>query len=339
LTPTPDASSQPYEMCGIAMTPRPPISSQPSEMCGIAMAPKPPFSSQPSEMCGIAMTPRPPATFQPSEMCGIARAIETMAAAIQHQSAVIVETHRTFMQQWEAARVTTAASVPCVGEFSPLEERAEMVKRSEVVPNGVVCQQKGESSGEMAKRNQHKPGDRSPYQRTGASSSQPLQSESMSMKCYRCKRSHLQGNCSKQSAEKKCFVCQKEGHYARVCPDRKGQVATGEVQQRGENGGRPQVVEKRCRRCDGPHLVKDCHADKKSDKKCYVCQSGGHLARDCPTRGEQLDTKDCHQLTDKKCYVCQRGGHLARDCPNRGEQLDTGRVQQGRVEGESVECI
>ncbi|XP_022633688.1 uncharacterized protein LOC106754493 isoform X1 [Vigna radiata var. radiata] len=351
MTPRPPAPSQPYEMCGLAMAPRPPVSSQPSDMWGIAMTPRPLASSQPSEMGGIAMTPKPltssqpyemcglavaptpPVSSQPSEMYGIARAMETMAAIIQHQNEVIVESHRTFMQQLEAARVTTPAPVPCVGEFSPLEQTTKIEKRSEVMPNRVVCQQKGESSGEMAKTNQHKPCDRSPYQRTGASSSQPLRSQSMSMKCYRCKRSHLQGNCH-QSAEKKCFVCQKEGHYARVCPNRKGPVAKGVEQQRGENGGRPQVVQKKCRRCDGPHMVKDCHADKKSDKKCYVCRSGGHLARDCPTRGEQLDAKDCQQPTDKKCYRCQRGGHIARDCPTRGEQLDTGRVQQGRVEGE-----
>lgn len=40
-----------------------------------------------------------------------------------------------------------------------------------------------------------------------------------------------------------------------------------------------------------------------SDKRCYKCDTVGHLAKDCPSDAEN------------KCYTCNEPGHIARDCP------------------------
>lgn len=50
------------------------------------------------------------------------------------------------------------------------------------------------------------------------------------------------------------------------------------------------------------------------NRKCFVCQRKGHIARDCwynkETRSQTTDTTH-------RCYECQGYGHFAKDCANR----------------------
>ena len=80
----------------------------------------------------------------------------------------------------------------------------------------------------------------------------------------------------------KCYICGKDGHWARECPNKA--TANAVNAQRGGQGGR-------------------------NTFRCYNCGKTGHAARDCPLPKQP-----------KKCYICGSDKHLQKDCPKNNRQ-------------------
>ena len=60
-----------------------------------------------------------------------------------------------------------------------------------------------------------------------------------------------------------------------------------------------------CFKCGGAHRAQDCGRGVNVvdvEKKCYICNSPAHLARQCPKRRQVI------------CFQCGRPGHYSRDC-------------------------
>ena len=80
----------------------------------------------------------------------------------------------------------------------------------------------------------------------------------------------------------RCYICGKEGHWARECPSKA--AANAANAQRGGQGGR-------------------------NTFRCYNCGKTGHAARDCPLPRQS-----------KKCFTCGSDKHLQKDCPQNNRQ-------------------
>ena len=65
---------------------------------------------------------------------------------------------------------------------------------------------------------------------------------------------------------------------------------------------------------------------RKQGNKCYVCDSHGHFARECPSKVEQQEEK-------LQCYNCKGYGHMSRDCPSGDSYPHRRRKKRGRGRG------
>ncbi|XP_027912659.1 uncharacterized protein LOC114172271 [Vigna unguiculata] len=97
-----------------------------------------------------------------------------------------------------------------IREFPLLVEQAKMIEQLEADPHRVMRSHPGNNTGG---RQQKKP-----YSR-------PQRGGQGLMKCYECGGAHLRRNCPKlhgaKPDERKCYNCQKPGHFANSCPEKK----------------------------------------------------------------------------------------------------------------------
>merc|ERR1711953_641858 len=96
---------------------------------------------------------------------------------------------------------------------------------------------------------------------------------------------------------KKCYICNKEGHLAKDCwfnQQSKQQQIRNEFQ-----GFRNE--EKKIR--------------------CFICDRYGHIAKDCWFKEKYQEQKDkgYNREDDRRCNTCHEIGHLARDCKRHEE--------------------
>ena len=59
-----------------------------------------------------------------------------------------------------------------------------------------------------------------------------------------------------------------------------------------------------------------------SKKNCFICEKYGHLARDCPSKGNKSGNKF-------QCFNCKGFGHMSRDCPS-GDSYPRGNKKKSR---------
>lgn len=116
-----------------------------------------------------------------------------------------------------------------------------------------------------------------------------------------------------------CYICNKEGHFARECDQKRPERENNRGYLHHYLGPR----EMKCYNCQGTgHIARDCPSERQerqdrpersynqrsTGSKCYNCQQFGHMAKDCTkTQGQ------------KECYNCKKVGHISRECPEGGD--------------------
>ncbi|XP_047180586.1 uncharacterized protein LOC124847194 [Vigna umbellata] len=117
-----------------------------------------------------------------------------------------------------------------IKKFLALVEKMKKVELLEMNRNRVERTRKNKFNGGKSGKK--------PYQRP-----QPLMLAAV--KCFECGGAHYKRDCLKLSRvkveEKRCFVCNKLGHFTHVCPDKK---ITHAQQQPSSSGAKPKIVER-----------------------------------------------------------------------------------------------
>jgi len=109
-----------------------------------------------------------------------------------------------------------------------------------------------------------------------------------------------------------CNRCEKTGHFARECPEKRGEKRDRKY---GAGGG------PKCYKCYRVgHFARDC---KDGEDRCYRCFGSGHIAKNC-TQLTCMNCnkighiiKDCPNAGTKTCYKCGGIGHILKECPSR----------------------
>lgn len=128
-----------------------------------------------------------------------------------------------------------------------------------------------------------------------------------------------------QTANNRCFKCNKEGHLQGDCHetiDANGNIIN-------------KTINNKCHRCGKEgHIKKDCHETTDAngniintpiDIHCHKCGKGGHIKKDChettDVNGKSIIDLPFNQslpfngtTSNNKCFRCNKLGHFRRDC-------------------------
>uniref|UniRef100_A0A3P9DIP1 CCHC-type domain-containing protein n=1 Tax=Maylandia zebra TaxID=106582 RepID=A0A3P9DIP1_9CICH len=157
-----------------------------------------------------------------------------------------------------------------------------------------------------------------------------------------CRKCGSTGHNADRCEQMRCRSCGKIGHITKDCKeprksDRGFLVYAGQPQacrKCGSTGHNADSCEQmRCRSCGKiGHITKDC----KEPRKCHLCDSETHMARDCflVYAGQPQACRKCGSTghnADKceqmRCRSCGKIGHITRDCK---EPRTTGIVTRPR---------
>lgn len=132
----------------------------------------------------------------------------------------------------------------CIREFHALVEKVKMVETLERGDSRVIRSHPGGSFSGKAKvqHQQHKPYARPPQHKARAFSPQFQHQQPWKPRCFYCSGPHTTNTCPKGTPEKRCFTCQKMGHFARDCPNKNRMTLSGGSQQFRSEGNRPQAA-------------------------------------------------------------------------------------------------
>lgn len=144
--------------------------------------------------------------------------------------------------------------------------------------------------------------------------------------CWICGQTdHRRADCPKlqeqNNIQKKvvCLGCRRIGHKLADCPQKGKTYHTQQGEGATDGGGT-------CFNCGGTHRLRDCPEPRNGSHlpfaMCFVCNSKGHLAKDCPENKER-------GLYPRGggCKACGSVYHFVKDCaddPRKGWASNTG---------------
>lgn len=134
--------------------------------------------------------------------------------------------------------------------------------------------------------------------------------------CWICGQTdHRRSDCPKlqeqNNIQKKvvCLGCRRIGHKLAECPQKGKNYHTQQGGEGATDGGGT------CFNCGGVHRLRDCPEPRNGTHlpfaMCFVCNSKGHLAKDCPENKER-------GLYPRGggCKACGSVYHFVKDCPD-----------------------
>lgn len=129
---------------------------------------------------------------------------------------------------------------------------------------------------------------------------QTMRESSMRELCYNClETGHFKHRCPNPP---KCNFCKGVNHTTASCCFfcKDNTHSTSQC-----------ALHNKCHVCgEAGHTKKGCSRDL----KCYKCGRYGHKANACQPRGAITAPEPEVATEGKRCYICNEGGHIAKDC-------------------------